>query len=966
MLQNWILSKLECVKDSPRVLVRDPLRLLRPDSIINEFAKNNNYTAIPASTNLVFRELYENAFADPEVKKILIIDRTPLSRQIKQASNKAPPLFYPDFLAKTTEEARLDLNLRQFLVEQTQDPLWPQQTNESRYAKLMVINLPGVIRAHANLRTADERRFTDYDFKTIIAFAALGVADKAFKNLDPEDLWTIGLLKHKELTDLEKLAPEIIKPIKEQFSRAEAPFCWFGKNEDTERIVRAFYLSAILSQHFENWQLLLANIDPSLKPLSGMKTSILKEEAPRLVMLNPVQAEYDLKDMEDTLSRESLKLLLIDQMKITETSRFASVIEKEGYSTLIRSLALLTALDDLLAVESDSREHKKIHDMLFGSRNEGRFVDIRESDTWSDLKEAYHLAFQIRQLRMALFESLRRMRIAKVEDFSFELFRDLWNTKKINNLEYDLSSLGRLSEGQKLLPRASDNLPQEFTEILDRVKQRIQEVTEKSNSLLDEINLFFQEMVKRQYPTWIAKDTQVVLTSQFIRRCLKPNWDAEKEKAVLFIFDGMRYDIWDELFRPMLASRVDLIKEYPASSLLPSETHITRKAICAGTYPDEFDTSRGEDRLLNKALAKEFRYAGEVEVVNPEGAGTGETVRYRAGNLDVYIFELCDKELHKIKMKELQDGRLVPSRPMAFIYQQLLKDILKHEVMEIVRGLAPGTKIFVTADHGFVRVGREPIWFKEEDLNDDYDCSYLNCRLKESLLFSRIPDRVKDNIIGFTPAQLRIPKSEIVLDRKTNTKITKTYQSIVFPRIGYFFSRRGGHKPDAFTHGGISIQEMLIPMVVMQAKSPEAGELKIDAINGPKESVEGEEIEFSILVSSPDLGKASKGLRVDVVANYSYADENFSLPQKVIYPSSSAEEKIVYQFLPDLTALSPEDRSKGEVKTTFMVTLSYLEGRRQMRRSRYHDFTVRLNLQRIIRRVGNLGNILGLTPKGLR
>jgi hypothetical protein len=270
-------------------------------------------------------------------------------------------------------------------------------------------------------------------------------------------------------------------------------------------------------------------------------------------------------------------------------------------------------------------------------------------------------------------------------------------------------------------------------------------------------------MIKKQYPSWIAKDGEVILTSQFLRRCLKPHWDPVKEIAVMFIFDGMRYDIWDELFHPMLMGRMDLIKDYPASSLLPTETHITRKAISAGTYPDEFDSRRGEDDLLKEALAREFRYTGPVEVVNPEGAGTGETVHYRAGNLEVYIFELCDKELHKIKMKELPDGRLVTSRPIAFIYKQLIRDILKNEVMEIVRSLLPGTKVFITADHGFVHVGREPIWFKEEDLNDEYDCSYLNCRLKESLLFSRIPDWVKGNIISFTPTQLRMPSKEVII-----------------------------------------------------------------------------------------------------------------------------------------------------------------------------------------------------------
>ena len=69
MLKSWVLSKLDGVKDSPRVIVSDPLQLLKPDSVINEFAKSNGFTAISASTNLQFREPYENALSDPEIKK---------------------------------------------------------------------------------------------------------------------------------------------------------------------------------------------------------------------------------------------------------------------------------------------------------------------------------------------------------------------------------------------------------------------------------------------------------------------------------------------------------------------------------------------------------------------------------------------------------------------------------------------------------------------------------------------------------------------------------------------------------------------------------------------------------------------------------------------------------------------------------------------------------------------------------
>jgi predicted AlkP superfamily pyrophosphatase or phosphodiesterase len=49
----------------------------------------------------------------------------------------------------------------------------------------------------------------------------------------------------------------------------------------------------------------------------------------------------------------------------------------------------------------------------------------------------------------------------------------------------------------------------------------------------------------------------------------------QTEKAVVFVFDGMRYDIWDEFLKPMLESHMKLLHNFPAISILPSETHVS-------------------------------------------------------------------------------------------------------------------------------------------------------------------------------------------------------------------------------------------------------------------------------------------------------------------------------------------------------------------------------------------------------
>jgi len=986
MLQSWIINKLEPIKECSRVLVRDPLHLLgEGDGEIHRFACENGYTVVKAATNLAFRDLYDQVRADPEITKILVIDRAPARRRSTSSITKAPPPFYPDLLAQTPVDCRINLDLRQFLKEATGDENWPAETSEPRYARLIVRNLEGVQRAHRNLRAAHNTRFDDHDFRTIVAFAALGVAESAFKKPNAEDYWKIGLLSYEALEELETLTPEITKPIRDELRKAPSPFCHFA-NHSADLVVQAFYLSVILSQHSENWNLLLANINPDLKPLSDIKPDILKDAALRLVSLDRDQAHHDLTNVENSLTREILQFLLLDQLELNTAAGFTAVLEKEGYSTTIASLALLMALYNLLSASPAKQEQQKILQALFpdSGTKTSRFIDLRPSSTFSQLKEAYLLADQCNRLREQLTAALKNLKVLKPEQLSYKEFRDFWNDRKINRIEYYLSALQRLAQTGNLLIRHEDELPSLFSNALASLQQRLDTIKEEINRQLDEMNTRFQELVAREYPKWVkeigkdgnedeilplfASQMLPILTSQFLRRCLKPNWDSQKEKAVLLVFDGMRYDIWDELLRPLFEDRMEIIADLPASSLLPSETHITRKAIFAGTFPDSFDTHAGEHVLLKEGLAREIGYTGEVEVIPPDTAGTGETVRYRAGKLDVYIFELCDKELHKITVKTLPDGRQVPSRPLSFVYEQHLKNIIDTEVMAIIRNLAPDTKVFVTADHGFGQVGRQPLWFSNECLNEPADSSYLNCWLKVPMADSEISGKVRNNVIAFTPEQLRMPVKEVHFNKKLGHDIHKEFKAIVFPKVGFSFSRQGSpYHPDAYTHGGISIQELMIPMVILRVKKHEEGLLLLGNIIGPQEVIEGEEAEFHLPISnSAHLAVKDKEVRVDVDATWSCEPGERPLPRQVLYiPFQGAD--VTIRFKPDPNDATVEERKAGIMERTLTITVSYREGYRISRKMQSHKFVVRLNSEQIVRRIPpSLGNILGLTPKSMR
>ncbi len=63
------------------------------------------------------------------------------------------------------------------------------------------------------------------------------------------------------------------------------------------------------------------------------------------------------------------------------------------------------------------------------------------------------------------------------------------------------------------------------------------------------------------------------------------------------VFDGLRVDAWEELSIRYWKSGLEVIVQLPGSALIPTETHLSRKAIAAGCLPEAF-TTQNELSLL--------------------------------------------------------------------------------------------------------------------------------------------------------------------------------------------------------------------------------------------------------------------------------------------------------------------------------------------------------------------------------
>ena len=287
----------------------------------------------------------------------------------------------------------------------------------------------------------------------------------------------------------------------------------------------------------------------------------------------------------------------------------------------------------------------------------------------------------------------------------------------------------------------------------------------------------------------------MIFTHQFVSRALKTHWDAQSgQKAVILIFDGLRVDAWEELVRPVLEEKYDVLEQLHGSCLLPSETHLSRKAISAGCLPVGF-CSTTENALLENALKTNMGLTVKFKVKSQnEAVECGISAHYTSDLIDVVIFNFTDKNLHN------------NNADLAFIYDATVREILRQDVRSVLREMpdnASGVRDFRPRFHARTRT---TFTVPDEVLTDSGDVKYRVGRLKKPL-----EGKDAKNGVLFKVGDLGIPD-------KTG-KAKWSFNHVLFPRPGLTLKRpQGKHNPERYTHGGLSLAECMIPLIVLGPK----------------------------------------------------------------------------------------------------------------------------------------------------